>query len=96
MNMKTNLTLFFVAILLGLSLVQCKSNEEKALELIHEQMFKTLFDFESYQPVETKIDSAFHTPYNDSLNLTYAVFCSVARERFDDYLKKSRKCKKCC
>ena len=87
--MKTKLTLFFVAILLGLSLVQCISNEEKALKLINEQMFKTLFDFESYQPVETRIDSAFHTPYNDSINLRYAVFCSVARDRFDDYLEKA-------
>lgn len=40
-------------------LTGCKSKEEKALEAIKDEMFKTLYDFESYQPVETKIDSAF-------------------------------------
>jgi PBP1b-binding outer membrane lipoprotein LpoB len=36
-------------------LTGCKSKEEKALEAIKDEMFKTLYDFESYQPVETKI-----------------------------------------
>lgn len=40
----------------------CKSKEEKALEIIKNEMFKTLYDFESYQPIETKIDSAFYLP----------------------------------
>ena len=35
-------------------------------------MFKTLYDFDSYQPIETKIDSAFHTIYNDSSAVYYA------------------------
>lgn len=38
----------------------CKSKEEKALEIIKNEMFKTLYDFESYQPIETKVDSAFY------------------------------------
>lgn len=86
--MKKHLSLFFVAFVLSLSFVQCKSNEEKALALINEQMFKTLYDYDSYQPVETKIDSAFHTPFNDSINLKYAVYCSVFYEKFDEYMKK--------
>lgn len=45
----------------------CKSKEEKALEAIKNEMFKTLYDFESYQPIETKIDSAFLSAYTDSI-----------------------------
>ena len=37
-------------------LVGCQSREEKAAELIKQEMFKTLYDFESYEPIETKID----------------------------------------
>ncbi len=89
--MKRGFTLFFVVVVLGLLLIQCKSNEDKALSLINEQMFKTLYDFDSYQPVETKIDSAFHTPFNDSINLKYAIFCSVFLETVDDYLQQAKK-----
>jgi hypothetical protein len=86
-NMKRNFTLVLVAIILGLSLSQCKSKEDKALALINEQMFKTLYDYDSYQPVETKIDSAFHTPFNDPVNLEYAVCCSVLYDKLDEYIQ---------
>ncbi len=36
----------------------CTSREEKVAETIKNEMFKTLYDFESYQPVETKIDTS--------------------------------------
>ena len=52
-------------------LTGCKSKEEKALEAIKDEMFKTLYDFESYQPVETKIDSAFLSIYTDSTILKH-------------------------
>ena len=97
--MKTNITLVFVAFLLGLSLVQCgsnddkettqsKSNEEKALDLINDQMYRTLYDYDSYQPVETKIDSAYHTPYNDTINQKYAIYCGVLYEKLDECFEK--------
>ena len=76
-----------VAVILGLTLSQCKSKEDKALALINEQMFKTLYDYDSYQPVETKIDSAFHTPFNDPINLEYAVCCSVLYDKLDEYIQ---------
>lgn len=50
----------------------CKSREEKAAELIKQEMFKTLYDFESYEPIEIKIDSAFTSIYTDTLALMYA------------------------
>lgn len=46
-------------------LVSCKSKEDKALALIDKEMFKTLYDYESYEPVDTKIGSAFYSPYTN-------------------------------
>ena len=62
-------------------LVGCKSREEKVAELIKQEMFKTLYDFESYEPVETKIDSAFTSIYTDSVIKSYAY---IARSFLDD------------
>ena len=44
-------------------------------------MFKTLYDFESYEPIETKIDSAFTSIYTDSIIKSYAY---IARAFLDD------------
>ncbi len=64
-----------------LCLFGCKSREEKAAELIKQEMFKTLYDFESYEPIETKIDSAFTSIYTDSIIKSYAY---IARAFLDD------------
>lgn len=63
--------ILFLAII-ALIMIGCKSREEKAAELIKQEMFKTLYDFESYEPIETKIDSAFTSIYTDTLALQYA------------------------
>lgn len=68
--------------------VSCKSKEEKALELINDYMFKTLYDYESYQPIETIIDSAFVTPYNDSICIAQALMGVYADEKADEYEEK--------
>lgn len=44
----------------------CQSNEEKAAKIIKSELSKTLFDFESYDPIETKVTEAFASAYNDS------------------------------
>jgi len=67
--MNRNFLLFGIIALL---FVACKSKEEKANILIKEQMFKTLYDFQSYEPIETIVDSAFTTIYQDSIILNYA------------------------
>lgn len=65
-------------ILSAFLLTGCKSREEKVAELIKQEMFKTLYDFESYEPVETKIDSAFTSIYTDSVIKSYAyIACSL-------------------
>lgn len=56
--------LLFV-IMAAVLLAGCQSKEEKAQELIKKDMFTTLDDFDSYEPVETKLDSAFNSPYID-------------------------------
>lgn len=65
----------------ALMLTGCQSREEKAAELIKQEMFKTLYDFESYEPIETKIDSAFTSIYSDTLALLYA---TQVKEMFDE------------
>ena len=71
--------LFLMAI--TIMLVGCQSREEKAAELIKQEMFKTLYDFESYEPIETKIDSAFTSIYSDTLALLYA---NKVKDMFDE------------
>lgn len=74
LGMKTmkKVLLSLLALSICLSFTQCKTKEDRANELIKDYMFKNLYDFESYQPIETKIDSAFHTIYNDSSAMYYA------------------------
>lgn len=71
------------AILLVLAIVSfsaCKSNEQKAAALIKDYMFKNLFDYESYEPIETSIDSAYNQPMMNSQILALA-FDSVEKEK---------------
>jgi len=57
-----NLLYLFIFVLF---LSSCgKSPEEKANELIKAELRKSLFKPDSYNPIETKLDSAF-TPYDD-------------------------------
>lgn len=76
--------LIIMSVFLALAFTQCKSKEDKALALIDDYMFKTLYDYESYQPVETKIDSAFHTFYNDSVINVYAYIVLKYQEEYDE------------
>ena len=61
---KTNLLLLIV--LVSLFVVSCESKEEKAAELVKNELSKTLYDYESYEPIETKVSEAYQTPYNDT------------------------------
>lgn len=47
------------------TLISCQTPEEKAEVLINEYMFKHLHDYESYEVVETQIDSCYTSIYND-------------------------------
>lgn len=76
---------FFPILFIMILCVSCKSKEEKALELINDYMFSTLYDYESYQPIETSIDSAFLSPYTDSICIAQALMAVYADEKADEY-----------
>lgn len=48
-------------------LIACSSDVDRINKVIKEDMFNFLIDFESYQPVETKIDSLINDIYGDTL-----------------------------
>lgn len=54
----------FVCFAIGLLLVGCKSNEQKAQDLANEAIKKSLYIPDSYDPVSFELDSAF-APYDD-------------------------------
>lgn len=69
MKFKTKILLItFVS----LSLISCQTREDKAAALIDKEMYKTLVDYESYQPVETVVDSAFFSPVTNPIFVEYA------------------------
>lgn len=86
-NMRTILPL---TLFLLLFLTCCKSKEEKAQDLIKTEMFKTLYDFESYEPIETKIDSAFRTIYLDSTALAYGYLLFKELDEINNYLDEAK------
>ena len=79
-------TLLFIVVSATMLLSGCKSKEEKANELIKDDMFKVLYDFASYEPIETNIDSAFTSVYTDSIITRHAYFIKIAIEKADEYL----------
>lgn len=52
---------------MGTILASCSTKEDKIENLISDYMFKNLHDFDSYVPIETKIDSLYSSVYSDSL-----------------------------
>lgn len=64
-----NCKFLFVVFLFTCSLgnISCMSREKKVAETIKADPFKTLYDFDSYQPVETKIDTLKNNRYGDTL-----------------------------
>ncbi|MDO5665804.1 MAG: hypothetical protein Q4G63_11190 [Bacteroidia bacterium] len=69
--MKNKISLLLMLIFI---LTSCMNKEKKAEKLIKENMFESLYDFSSYEPVKIeKIDSAFSTPETDSIIYSNAV-----------------------
>lgn len=78
-----------ILILFMLALVSCQSKEEKANKLIKDEMYKTLYDFSSYEPIETVVDSAFTSIYRDTLILAYARLMNEYLEMTNEFIEKS-------
>lgn len=58
-----------------------KSKEEKAAELISKELSKTLYDFDSYEPIETIVKEACQTAYNDTTCLRLAATISLTMDK---------------
>lgn len=79
-NIKSIVCFILVALLIS----ACTSREEKVAETIKSEMFKTLYDFESYQPIETKIDTLRHDMYGDTLIYDNVMLLDAASDKFDE------------
>ena len=89
--------LSILLLLLPLIIVGCKSNEEKAAELISneekaaelikKELFKTLYDFDSYSPIETIVTEAKQSVYTDTAFWAKAKVVSRALNLANEYLK---------
>ena len=71
-------------------LISCKSNEEKINDLIREQMFHTLYDYQSYEPIETKITETLYSPENDQNYIDFIKIYTEAKKegKIDDKQEK--------
>lgn len=56
----------FTILLFGILVCSCSSNQSKAEDLIKDYMFKNLNDYNSYEAIETKVDSCYTSIYTDS------------------------------
>lgn len=79
-----------ISFVLVFLLISCTSNEEMADELIRAEFHKTLFDFASYDPIETKIDSLYLSVYSDSIILEDALQLKLNVDESTKYLEKAK------
>lgn len=52
-------------LLVAILLVSCKNREEKIQDLVSQELKGMLYDFDSYEPIKTKVDTAFFSPCVD-------------------------------
>ncbi len=68
----------------------CKSKEDKATELVKNELSKTLYDFESYEPIETKVSEAYQTAYNDTTCYSMAIGIAYVMDKCSKALDESK------
>ncbi len=90
---KIRKTLLFTVSISSILLICCKSKEEKAAELINNALSKTLYDFESYQPIETMVKEAKYTAYNDTTCWRLATEMAAKGVLLSEYLDEGRDAK---
>lgn len=83
---------FFLHCIIGLSvyfslvtLVACSSIEDKANKVIKEDMYNYLIDYDSYQPVETKVDSLMNNIYGDTIIFDQIMTYNALKREVDKY-----------
>ncbi|MBR1428095.1 MAG: hypothetical protein IJ582_03560 [Prevotella sp.] len=68
----------------------CQSKEEKAEKLIREELSKTLLDFESYQPIETKVKEAKLNLYNDTTFWRQGIVLALSMKKTGDAIDQKK------
>lgn len=84
---------FLFSICLAIILTGCQSKEQKAAEFIKEELSKTLYDFESYQPIETIVTEAKMNMYNDSACWKKAAVLAFGIKKTNEYLEEVKEAK---
>lgn len=80
---------FLAAVIVAVTVTSCKSKEEKAAELIKQELSHVLYDFESYEPIETVVTEAKHIPTNDIACVNKALDAITYHELAVEYATKS-------
>lgn len=80
-------------LILPLIMVGCKSKEEKAAELIKNELSKTLYDFDSYSPIETIVTEAKQSAYTDTAFWSTANVLLYTFNLASDYLEEAKEAK---
>lgn len=84
----------FIALIACLMLLfSCQSKEKKAAKLIEKELSKTLYDFESYQPVETTLTEAKLTMYNDTTSWRKAEVLVYCLDKITNYTEAAEEAK---
>ena len=78
---------FLAAVIVAVTVTSCKSKEEKAAELIKQELSHVLCDFGSYEPIETVVTEAKHIPINDSACVNKALDAIAYHELAVEYAK---------
>lgn len=80
---------FLIMGVISIFMISCQSKEEKAEKLIRNELSKTLYDFESYQPVETTVTEAKMTMFNVSECWENALAVAYGIEKGSEYLEEA-------
>ena len=82
--------IILLTIIATLCITSCKSNEEKANELIRAELSKTLYDFDSYQPVETIVKEAKNTAFNNEKCWQWASLANLYLDECHKHIESSK------
>lgn len=81
---------FLMMGIISVFMISCQSKEEKAEKLIRSELSKTLYDFESYQPIETTVTEAKMTMFNDSECWENAAALAYGMEKVSEYIEETQ------
>lgn len=81
---------FCLSLLLAITLASCASKEDKANKLIKDYMYENLYDFESYEPMKTTIDTMYTDIRFDKEAYALALVAGDKLDKVNDYLAEVR------